>query len=107
MFPDNKFPKNIDSSNERLPVRLFLLCLSLFEELYVTQCVGRRDATDRTDTVRGIAYLLIRIENKICRVDNLSTLLPECADLVGISRDFEPIRHRKSELQFVDGLFGF
>lgn len=95
MLLDDRFPQ---TSNRHF---------SLFEELDVTQRVDGGDAADWTDTVRCVAYFFVRVENKICRVDNLSTLLPKCPEFVGISRDFKSISHRESELQFVDGFLGF
>lgn len=84
-----------------------LLRFSLFKELDVTQCVGGNDTPDGTDTVRRITHLFVRIQDEIRGVDDLSTLFPECADLVGISRHFKSVSHGKSELQFFNGLSRF
>ena len=52
-------------------------------------------------------HLLIRVESKIGRVDDATTLFPISADFVGIFRHFEPIADRKGRAGFCDHFFGF
>ena len=54
-----------------------MLCLAFSKKLNVAQRVHGDDSADGTDTVGGIAYFFVGIQDEIGRVDDLSALFPK------------------------------
>ena len=71
------------------------LRLPFFKELNMAEGVGGGDSPYRSDAVGGVHHFFIRIQDEIGRVDDLSSLFPKGAYLLGVPGNFEPIRNWK------------